>query len=61
MNVSVSLPYTRQDAQLYVVTSSPNYVLRVALRHGMREQLRVVRQGECVNGGLIIGLIRSRG
>lgn len=61
MNISVSLLYTLQDAQLYVVTSSPNYVLKVALTHGMREQLRVVRQRECVNVGLIIGLIRSRG
>lgn len=61
MNVSVSLLYTLQDAQLYVVTSSPNYVLKVALRHGMCEQLRVVRQSECVNVCLIIGLIRSRG
>lgn len=61
MNVSVSLLYTLQDAQLYVVTSSPNYVLKVALRHGMREQLSVVRQSECVNVGLIIGLIRGRG
>lgn len=53
MNVSVSLLYNLQDAQLYVVTSSTNYVLKVALRHGMREQ--------CANVGLIMGLIRSRG